>query len=166
MREFATFNLGKSLFGLDVLVVREVNRLMTITPVPQSPDHIRGLINLRGHVATIMNLDVRLGLSSARKQDTPHQVILRTNAELNSIRTSLQRPDLVTCEDTIGFVVDGVGDVVEVADNEVEPVPAGNDQPGSEYFSGVVMLQRQLLSILDVEKIVRNEGSAAAKRAG
>ena len=85
MRQFATFTLGQSLLGIEVLLVREINRLMDITPVPASANYVKGLINLRGHVATILDLGVLLDLPVKAAAGSTHQVILKTNGELERL---------------------------------------------------------------------------------
>ena len=60
-RQIATFVLGKTLLGLDILLVKEVYRSVSITPIPDAPEHIRGLMNLRGRVVTVMDLNTCLG---------------------------------------------------------------------------------------------------------
>jgi purine-binding chemotaxis protein CheW len=164
MRQFATFTLGSSLFGVEVLLVREINRLLEITPVPHSPPYVRGLINLRGHVATMLDLAARLKLRT-RAGAAVHQVILKTNDELAPIRNAWGRPDLLTCADSVGFVVDSIGDVVEVDDAQIQPVPAGHDGPGAEFLQGVAMLDRRLLSVLHVEHLLRFDNPSARGKA-
>jgi len=158
MKQYATFHLGKNLLGVEVLLVREINRLMSVTPVPHCPPYVRGLINLRGHVATIVDLNVRLKMR-AEECVQPHQVILKTNDELAALRSMWQRQDLLTCADTVGFVVDGVGDVVEVEDHQLEPVPAGQEITGGEFLRGVVQLENRLLAVLNLERVLKMEAN-------
>ena len=164
MRQFATFMLGRSLLGIEVLLVREINRLMGITPVPHCPQYVKGLINLRGHVATILDLGVRLNLKTAGSGQ-PHQVILKTNDELAPIRAAWNRIDLITCADTAGFVVDEIRDVVEVDDRDIEPLPVGKEVAGAEFLRGVVQLNGKLLSLLDLERILKTDATSASCRA-
>jgi purine-binding chemotaxis protein CheW len=165
MRQFATFTLGRSLFGVEVLLVREINRLMEVTPIPQSPPYVLGMINLRGHVATILDLGVRLNLRTSG-QGASHQVILKSNEELAATRNAWQRQDLMTCADTVGFMVEEICDVVDVEDHEVEPVPAGHEGVEGELLQGVVMLDKRLMSILNVERVLHFDNPGVAGKAG
>jgi len=110
MSQYSTFRLGDRLFGLDLMVIREINRILDITPVPHAREYIRGFINLRGQIVTILDLAVRLGLPPQDIGEESHNIILKTNAELASARLGGQH---ATSTDLVGFLVDAIGDVVE-----------------------------------------------------
>lgn len=163
MKQFATFRLDEQLFGLDVLMVREINQQMDITPVQQSPEYVRGLINLRGRVVTIMDLGVRLGLPARLVGADSHNVILKTNAELASIRNHQDgSEDLSTCADAVGLLADAVGDVVDVDESQIEPPPASVGEISGRYLSGVVKLDGDLLVLLDVDNVLAEKAVAKA----
>jgi purine-binding chemotaxis protein CheW len=150
MKQFATFRLNNQLFGVNVLLVREINQQMDFTPVQHAPDHIRGLINLRGNIITIMDLGVRLGLGLRKIGPASHNIILKTNEELTRIQTDGDTDIQETAVDTAGLLVDAVGDVVAVEEQEIEPPPAGIGQVNGQFLTGVVKLRDDLLVLLDV----------------
>ena len=80
MRQFATFRLGGQTFGIDVRIIREINRILDITPLPFSADYVRGLINLRGQIVTILDLGVRLGLPRKATGPDSHNIILKKSS--------------------------------------------------------------------------------------
>ncbi|MFP5213899.1 MAG: chemotaxis protein CheW, partial [Acidobacteriota bacterium] len=90
-KQFVTFRINGSLLGLDVLTVREINRVLDLTPVPHAPDYVRGLINLRGRTVTVFDLGVRLGQPASAITEESHNVVLK--------------------HDSVGLLVDAIGDV-------------------------------------------------------
>ena len=152
MKQFATFRLDEQLFGIEVLFVREINQQMDITPVQQAPDHVRGLINLRGQIITIFDLGVRLGLKPREITGNSHSVILKTEEELGPIRQREGREDLRSSSDPVGLLVDTIGDVVEEDETEIEPPPANVGDVDGKFLSGVVKLEKDLLVLLDIEQ--------------
>ena len=153
-KQFTTFKLDEQLFGVEVLLVREINQQMDITPVQQAPEHIRGLINLRGQIITVFDLGVRLGLDPREISGTSHSVILKTEEELGPLHSREGREDLKSSADAVGLLVDTIGDVVEEDETEIEPPPANLGSVDGRFLSGVVKLHRDLLVLLDVTKIL------------
>ncbi len=151
MIQYTTFRLNDRLFGLDILVVREINRILDITPVPKAADHIRGLINLRGQIVTIIDLAVKLGLPRRDIGEESHNIILKTEAELVAARLGRE---LHTSADLVGFLVDAIGDVVEADDNAIEPPSANVDEAESRYLSGVIKTEAGLLVLLDLKELL------------
>ncbi|MBY0405682.1 MAG: chemotaxis protein CheW, partial [Cyanobacteria bacterium] len=82
-RSFATFHLNEQLFGIDILLIREINKQLDISIVPHSPNYIRGLVNLRGQIVTILDLNKRLSLGDSVLSGNSHNVILKTEAEVS-----------------------------------------------------------------------------------
>jgi purine-binding chemotaxis protein CheW len=153
MSQFSTFRLGDRLFGLDIVLIREINRILDITPVPHSRDHIRGLINLRGQIVTILDLGVRLGLKSHEITGESHNIILKTNTELASVRQS-DGQRFVTSNDLVGFLVDAIGDVVEADESTIEPPSANVSEAEGRFLSGVIKTDAGLLVLLDLQEIL------------
>ena len=138
-RQFCTFYLGADFFGVDVQQVQEVLRYQQQTRVPLAPKMIRGLINLRGQIVTALDLRCRLGLGEPT-EDTMHiNVVVRTE------------------DGVMSLLVDEIGDVVEVADEDFEPIPETVTGVARELIIGTYKLADRLLMILDIDKTVNLE---------
>ena len=138
-RQFCTFYLEDDFFGVDVQQVQEVLRHQDQTHVPLAPKMIRGLINLRGQIVTALDLRCRLGLSE-RSQDTlPINVVVRTK------------------DGAVSLLVDEIGDVVEVSEDDFEPPPETVTGVARELIVGTYKLADRILLILDTDKTVNLE---------
>ena len=134
-----TFSIDEEEFGVNILKVQEIIRIMEITRVPRSPEFVEGVINLRGRVIPIVDLRRRFGLAAiAHDKDTRIIVI-----ELNSL--------------VVGFIVDAVSEVLRIPADTVEPTPPVAAGVDSEYISGVGKLQDRLLILLDLDKLLTAE---------
>jgi purine-binding chemotaxis protein CheW len=139
LMQLVTFSIGEEEFGVDILKVQEIIRMMGITKVPKAPGFVEGVINLRGNVIPIVDLRKRFGLE-AREHDKHTRIIV---IEINST--------------IVGFIVDAVSEVLRIPANTVEPPPpvvAGFD---SEYISGVGKLEDRLLILLDLDRLLSSE---------
>lgn len=154
MSQYATFRLGDRLFGLDLVCIREINRILDITPVPHAPLHIRGLINLRGQIVTILDLGVRLGLPAREISDESRNIILKTDGELGSCTPENRSGRCGTSVDPVGFLVDAIGDVVEADAASIEPLSANVHEAESQFLSGIIKTKDSLLVILDLKEIL------------
>jgi purine-binding chemotaxis protein CheW len=153
MRQFATFKLDENLYGIDVLLVREINRNIEITPVHPAPEHITGLINLRGQIVTVINLKKRLKMPSTEMNGKPACIILKTMKELERQRSE-GLVSIKTAKDICGLLVDSIGDMVSINENDVKKAPSNVHGIDSEYVEGVVMMDNNLMVPLNIEKIV------------
>jgi len=140
---FVTFRLADQWLGIPVVLVQEVLVAQQVSPIPLSPNEVAGFLNLRGQIVTAIELRARLGLPP-RDGGEVMNVVVRDDDELFSL------------------IVDEVGDVVEVGMNEVEPTPQTLDALWRECSFGVIKLERGLLVVLDVDKVVRSAASQAA----
>ncbi len=146
MSQFATFRVGDRLYGLDILGVREIIRVFTITPVPRAEAHIRGLINLRGQIVTILDLSVRLGHEPLPVKDSSHIVILKQGA--NAAQSNGHTQDLM------GLLVDAIGDVVEAEAALAEAPPANLTDAEEHFLSGVLKTDAGLLVLLNLQELL------------
>lgn len=134
-KQFCTFHVADLLLGIEVLNVQEIMRYQELTEVPLAPPEIQGLINLRGQIITAVNLRRRMNLPPGEDDTDSMNVVTRINGEV------------------ISFMVDSVGDVVEVEEDTFEPVPSTVDVTIRGLVSGVYKLEdQQLLMVLDTVK--------------
>ncbi len=153
MRQYASFYIGESLFGIDVLLVREINRNIDITEVDPSPDFIKGLMNLRGQIVSVTDLGVRLGLSKREMTDSTCCIVLKTNQELERIIEEGLIAEQ-TSDDFVGLIVDRISDMITVDEAEIEPPPANMNGVDGKYLGGVIKLDGELLATLRIGEIL------------
>ena len=129
--QLCTFLLDGVLFGIDVRFVQEVLRLQEMTPVPLAPDVVSGLINLRGHIVTALDLRKRLALAARPATLEPVNVVVRHG------------------DSTVSLLVDDIGDVVTVEPSTFEATPATLDARIKAVVRGVYKLKGELLLLMD-----------------
>lgn len=137
--QLGTFCLGEEEFGVDLLKLREILRIMPITKVPCADGFVEGAINLRGVIIPIVNLRARFGLPG-KAFDGQTRII---NMDVNGL--------------VIGFIVDSVGQVRRIPAKMVEPPPPVIASMDSEYIIGVVDFNERLLILLDIDKLISPE---------
>lgn len=137
--QLVTFAISEEEFGIDILRVQEIIRMMPITRVPSSPPAVEGVINLRGKVIPVIDLRQRFGLPS-REHDNQTRIIV---IEIHGM--------------IVGFVVDGVSEVLRIKSDTVEAPPAVVAGVDSEYIKGVGKLDDRLLILLDLDKLLTSE---------
>lgn len=152
-RSFTTFQLNEELFGIDILQVREINKQMDMTVVPHAPEYIRGLINLRGQIVTIFDLTKRIGLEVDDSKPA-HVIILKTESEMQNLRGQDGSEDLVFTGDKVGLLVDEIGDVVTVPEENIDLPPANVGKIDGQYLSGVIKLDNSLISVISLQKVL------------
>ena len=124
LKQFASFYIDKNLFGVDVRLIREINRNLDITKVDSAPVFVRGLLNLRGQIVTVVDVGVRMGLREKDEgKDNCRCIVLKTSEELAAKRGE---DDSVedTSRDLVALYVDAIGDMVTFEEKEIEPSPA------------------------------------------
>lgn len=130
--QLASFQVGDLLLGIDIHQVQEINRHLQATPVPHAPEAVRGVINLRGEVVTVIELRRVLGLPSAEFTRLTRNVVVNVGGE------------------QIGLIVDSIADVVKAVVSEIDPLPENLGGLDHSFFQGVLKLDQGLLVILDV----------------
>lgn len=137
-----TFYLGGSLYGIDIKLVKEINRNVDFTPVPGSDASILGLFNMRGQIVTIFNLAHIIGSDENVSLDLCPCIILKPTDENQHF---------------IGFMIDKTGDVVDIEDSVCELPPANVSSIESDYIKSVVKLENDLLLVIEPGKIFTAE---------
>ncbi len=152
-RQFATFYIGNARFGIDILMVREINRHLEITPAERAPEFVRGLLNLRGQVVTVIDLGVRLGLGPRVITPESRCLVLKTSSDLAvHQKAGLLNDD--TSNDVIGFLIDRVGDMVTVGEKDLEPAPANISGVDGQFLLAVAKLEDGLMVALKTREIL------------
>ena len=138
--KYLTFALADEEYALPVLKVREIIKMMEITQVPKVPPHVKGVINLRGKVIPIVDLRLKFGFPP--QDATERTCIIVVDAALNGGRSSL------------GFVVDGVNEVMNIAAEEIEPTPDFGEQVNTTYMQGVAKRGVHVKMLLDLDRVL------------
>lgn len=134
--QFSTFFVDDLFFGVDVLDVQEVLRAQQMTPVPQAPGVIEGLINLRGQIVTAIDMRRRLLLPPRDATQTPMNIVVRTS------------------DGAVSLLVDEIGDVLDTDAATYEQTPENLDESARQLIRGVYKLKDRLLLVLDTERAV------------
>lgn len=139
MVELATFYIGDALCGMDILKVQEINKIMQMTKVPQAPDYVLGILNLRGQIVTILDLGKKLGLGETDMSQDPRNIIVNSAGG------------------HVGLLVRRISDVVSANMEKRERAPANMSGIQGEFFTGVYKTNEHLIGILDIDKVLSIE---------
>jgi purine-binding chemotaxis protein CheW len=133
--DVTTFYIDDYLFGMDILLVQEINPYVDITPVPHAPFHIKGVMNLRGEIVTVIDMRRVLGLPEKEITSQHCNIIIESEGE------------------RIGLLIDSIADVIEINPHFIEPPPrlSGVD---CKFIRGVYKLDKKLLMILELEQVL------------
>ncbi|WP_084148942.1 chemotaxis protein CheW [Terasakiella pusilla] len=135
--QYITFTIGEEEYGVDIMAVREIKAWTETTHLPNTPEFMRGVLNLRGTIVPIFDLRCRfgMGLTEATKM---HVVII------------------VRVEDRmVGVLVDTVSDIITVGQNQLQQVPKMDRNIDDEYLSGLVTVEGRMVALLDVELLFK-----------
>ena len=137
--QLVTFMVGTEEFAIPILSVQEINRMMQITRVPQSPEFIEGVINLRGKIIPVMDLRKRFGDDSLEDSSDSRIIVVEVTSRV------------------IGFTVDRVNEVLRIDAGIVEPPPSMVSGIDSDYVEGVGKLDDRLLILLNLNRLFSDE---------
>jgi purine-binding chemotaxis protein CheW len=143
--KYLTFALGEEEYGVPVLKVREIIKMMDITSVPQVPRHVKGVINLRGKVIPVV--DLRLKFSFAEHGYTERTCIIVVEVAL------------ATSKVMMGIVVDAVSEVLTIAADEIEQTPEFGERVTTDYMKGVAKVKGKVKILLDLDRVLGTDGT-------
>jgi len=133
--KYLTFQLSNEEFGIRVLKVREIMGLQEITAVPQTPAHIKGVINLRGKVVPVIDLRLKFGLAAAEYTQRTCIIVTQVQGESTS-------------------VIDGVSEVLNLSGPEIEDTPDFGESGGSQYLLGMAKVKGKVKILLDIDRVL------------
>jgi purine-binding chemotaxis protein CheW len=137
--QLVSFLIGKEEFGVDIGYVQEINRMVQITKVPNAPDFVDGVINLRGRIIPVIDLRLKLGMERKEHDKNTRIVVVEVSGK------------------TVGFIVDAVTEVLRIPSNITEAPPDMVTGVNSEYIKAVGKLEDRLLILIDLEKILSSD---------
>ncbi len=153
-RKFFTFFLGEDMFGIDILLVREIIHGFSLTKVELSPEHVSGLLNLRGQVVTVIDPAIALSMDRVKPSENIC-LILKPESELNRLAVPLSISEGIG-EDSAGLMLDDIGDVIEFPEDEIEPSPANLKGINGKFLSGVVRKDGELMLIMNISEVLNS----------
>ncbi|MEZ5063420.1 MAG: chemotaxis protein CheW [bacterium] len=141
--KYMTFKLTNECYGLGILDVREIIRLMDITPIPRVAGHISGVINLRGSVIPIMDLRVRFGMPRTEPTDQTVIIVVQHRGRDGGV--------------TMGILVDEVMEVLDIAAGQIAPPPElGDSEAFADFVLGVGKVESRVVFLLDIGKVIHS----------
>ena len=137
--QYLSFSLDNEDYGVDILKVQEIRGWETARKIPETPDYMKGVINLRGVVVPIFDLRNRLGRGDTDYTATTVIIVLKAKHEDE--------------EYTIGLVVDAVSNVLDIETSDIKQVRSVNNQISTQYIIGMVERDKQMVMLLDADKL-------------
>ena len=135
-QQMVVFGLGKEEYGVEITQVQEIVRLQEITKIPNTPEFVEGVVNLRGKVIPLIDMKKRFALLQTERTGDNRIIVINVK------------------ENTIGVIVDYVSEVLRISDDRIEPPPAVVKSIGKEYLKGIGKINDRLLILLDLDKIL------------
>lgn len=138
--KFLTFSLKNEVYGIPIKTVKEINAMLNITEVPNMPKYIRGVINLRGKIISIMDLRLRLGMVEKEYSERTCIIVVEVQGEKGKKK--------------MGIVVDHVAEVIEIKHSELEDYEEDNKILKDYFINGIAKIKDKIIIVLDIVKIV------------
>ncbi len=138
-QQFLTFNLADEYYGVDILKVQEIKGYTTVTRIPNTPDYLKGVLNLRGTIVPIVDLRMKFGMGTT--DPTPFTVIVVVN-----VRNRI-----------MGFMVDAVSDVLDLNAKNIQPPPELGSAVDISFVAGIGNSNDRLVTLLDIDRVLTEE---------
>lgn len=137
--EYLTFVLGEEEYGLEILKVQEIRGYDTVTQIANTPDFIKGVINLRGKIVPIVDLRIKFNLGKVEYDEFTVVIILNLGGRV------------------VGIVVDGVSDVMALQEEQIREVPSLVTSIDTKYIMGLATVEEQMLILVDIERLMTSQ---------
>ncbi len=137
--KYLLFNIGEEVYGIDIASVTEIIEMQKITDVPDTPDFIKGVINLRGRVIPVMDLRLRFEMSEREHDDRTCMIIVKID------------------DTSMGFIVDTVAEVHDIVETNIEPPPSFKSDNGrNHYISGLGKVNERVTILIDAHRLLHD----------
>ena len=144
--QLVSFMIDKEEFGVDILFVQEINRFMQITKVPNAPDFVEGVINLRGRVIPVIDLRMKFRMVKKERDNSTRIIVVEVGGK------------------TVGFIVDSVNEVLRIPKNVTEAPPEIVTVTDSDYIMAVAKLEDRIITLLNLDKILSKSDKEELKK--
>jgi len=141
--KYLTFALGKEEYGLEILKVREIIGYMDITAVPRTPNFVKGVINLRGQVISVIDLRTKFAMESAQKTDETCIIVVEIPFQGRKLST--------------GIIVDRVSEVLSIACENIEEPPTVGSSVATDFILGMGKIGQSVKILLDIDKVLTSD---------
>ena len=141
--KYLTFSLDREEYGIGILKVKEIIGMMRITPVPQTPEFVKGVINLRGKVIPVIDLRLRFGMESIAYNDRTCIIVVEINTDSGRIHT--------------GIVVDSVSEVLNIKSSDIEDTPTFGTKLNTDYILGMAKMGGGVKILLEIDKVLSTQ---------
>lgn len=145
-RQLVVFRINNEEFGVDVSQVNIIERRMEIFKVPNTPEYIEGLINLRGKVYTVFNMRKRFGIPARDFDDDTKIIMVNTSTTV------------------VGLIVDSVNEIVKIEDENIETAPKVLEDKKSKFINSVAKVENRIIMLLNLDNVLSLEGLEAIAR--
>ncbi len=149
--KYLTFTLDKEEYGVALLKVKEIIGMMPITSVPQTPEYVKGVINLRGKVIPVSDLRLRFQMPAAEYTERTCIIVVEIEGDGATIQ--------------VGIVVDAVSEVMNIKAEEVEDAPSFGTKVETDYIMGMANMEGQVKILLDIDRVLTSEVMAQVEQA-
>ncbi|MBW1958250.1 MAG: purine-binding chemotaxis protein CheW [Deltaproteobacteria bacterium] len=141
--KYLTFTLADEEYGIGILKIKEIIGMMPITTVPQTPEFVKGVINLRGKVIPVIDLRLRFGMVSINYTDRTCIIVVEIQGTVDTVQ--------------IGIVVDSVSEVLNIKGEEVEDTPTFGARLNTDYILGMAKMEGGVKILLDIDRVLKAE---------
>jgi purine-binding chemotaxis protein CheW len=145
--KYLTFKLDVEEFGLEILKVQEIIKMMEITRVPRTPSFVRGVLNLRGKVIPVIDLRIKFEMETRENTEKTCIIVVTVQREIGSV--------------VMGIIVDEVSEVLDVAGNSIEPPPQFGGVVDTSFILGMGKIGERVVTLMDVDKVLSGDEVAA-----
>ena len=141
--KYLTFSLAEEEYGIGILKIKEIIGMMPITTVPQTPEFVKGVINLRGKVIPVIDLRLRFGIGEIDYTERTCIIVVEIDGQAGTV--------------LIGIVVDSVSEVLNVKGEEIEDTPTFGTKLDTEYILGMAKMEGGVKILLDIDRVLNTE---------
>ena len=138
--KYLTFKLGPEEYGLEILKVQEIIKMMDITKVPRTPEFVRGVINLRGKVIPVVDIRLKFGMEAKETTDKTCVIVVQTAHSGGAL--------------TMGTIVDEVSEVLDINGEQIEPAPEFGTTVNTDFILGMGKVAKKVIMLLDIDKVL------------
>jgi len=150
--KYLTFTMDKEEYGIGILKIKEIIGMMPITPVPRTPEHVKGVINLRGKVIPVVDLRLKFGMDAIDYTERTCTIVVEIEGSTGTVM--------------MGIVVDSVSEVLNIKGEDIEDTPTFGTRLNTDYILGMAKMEGGVKILLDIDRVFSGEEISSLEKAG